>query len=217
MDTAISGEGSPADGRTGLRTPFRKTGFEPATLVDLLRWRASHAPERPAYIFLGDGKAEERAVNYGEPAQPVHVPAPNNRGEFNGDGGANHYPHLIQAGAPVRVCAGDEVAVLVGHRRRWQRPGKQMAPPRGGCQHAGSPAVHLRFYGSAEGGDANPRQPSTQPGHDLSCSRAHLPQPDGDLVAPLPRYGAHRGGAAAPIRRRAGCAYVADFLFATSH
>jgi hypothetical protein len=52
-------DSSPADGRIDLRTPFPKTGFEPATLVDLLRWRASHEPERRAYTFLGGGEAEE--------------------------------------------------------------------------------------------------------------------------------------------------------------
>src|SRR3712207_4120147 len=66
MDIAVSREGSPADECIDLRTPFPKTGFEPATLVDLLRWRASHEPERRAYTFLGDGEADESSVNYGE-------------------------------------------------------------------------------------------------------------------------------------------------------
>src|SRR5918995_5375583 len=66
MDIAVSREGSPADECIDLRTPFPKTGVEPATLVDLLCWRASHEPERRAYTFLGDGEAEERRVSYGE-------------------------------------------------------------------------------------------------------------------------------------------------------
>src|ERR687889_2541736 len=66
MGVTVPQDGSPADGRTDLRTPFPKTGFEPATLVDLLRWRASHAPERRAYTFLGGGEAEESSVDYGE-------------------------------------------------------------------------------------------------------------------------------------------------------
>src|SRR5918992_6341859 len=66
MGVTVPQDGSPADGRTDLRTPFPKTGFEPATLVDLLRWRATHEPERRAYTFLGDGEAEESSVNYGE-------------------------------------------------------------------------------------------------------------------------------------------------------
>src|SRR5215210_2128467 len=66
MGITVPREGSLADGRIDLRTPFPKTGFEPATLVDLLRWRASHEPGRRAYTFLGDGDEEERYVNYGE-------------------------------------------------------------------------------------------------------------------------------------------------------
>src|ERR671920_595103 len=66
MDIAVSREGSPADECIDLRNPFPKTDFEPATLVDLLCWRASHGTERPAYTFLGGGEAEERRVSYGE-------------------------------------------------------------------------------------------------------------------------------------------------------
>src|SRR5215217_1217279 len=50
--------------QTDLRTPFSGSGFEPATLIDLLSWRATHQPGREAYTFLGDGEAEERSVNY---------------------------------------------------------------------------------------------------------------------------------------------------------
>ena len=75
MDIAVSREGSPDDGRINLRTPFPKTGFEPATLVDLLHWRASHGPERRAYTFLGDGEAEERSVTYGELDRQAQVVA----------------------------------------------------------------------------------------------------------------------------------------------
>ncbi len=66
MGIAVPRGGSLADGRIDLRTPFLQTGFEPATLVDLLRWRASHEPGRQAYTFLGDGEAEESSVNYGD-------------------------------------------------------------------------------------------------------------------------------------------------------
>src|SRR5215204_2010166 len=59
-------DSSPPDGRIDLRTPFPKTGFGLETLVDLLRWRASHEPERRAYTFLGSGEAEEGSVDYGE-------------------------------------------------------------------------------------------------------------------------------------------------------
>src|ERR687898_737743 len=66
MDISVPRDGSPADGGIDLRTPFPKTGFEPATLVDLLRWRASREPRRRAYTFLGGGEAEESSVDYGE-------------------------------------------------------------------------------------------------------------------------------------------------------
>ena len=75
MDIAVSREGSPDDGRIDLRTPFPKTGFEPATLIDLLRWRTSHEPERQAYTFLGDGEAEERFVTYRELDRQAQVVA----------------------------------------------------------------------------------------------------------------------------------------------
>jgi acyl transferase domain-containing protein/acyl-CoA synthetase (AMP-forming)/AMP-acid ligase II/acyl carrier protein len=38
----------------------------PATLVALLRWRAHTAPDRRAYVFLGDGESETAAVTHAE-------------------------------------------------------------------------------------------------------------------------------------------------------
>lgn len=66
MKPTVARKGGPHDGRIDRRTSFAKTGFEPATLVDLLRWRASHESGRQAYTFLEDGEAEESSVNYGE-------------------------------------------------------------------------------------------------------------------------------------------------------
>ncbi|HVF92666.1 MAG TPA: MupA/Atu3671 family FMN-dependent luciferase-like monooxygenase [Blastocatellia bacterium] len=37
-----------------------------ATLVELLRWRALHQSERPAYTFLANGEEEEASLTYGE-------------------------------------------------------------------------------------------------------------------------------------------------------
>jgi acyl-CoA synthetase (AMP-forming)/AMP-acid ligase II len=39
---------------------------EPATLVELLRRRASSQPEKPAFIFLEDGENTETAITFGE-------------------------------------------------------------------------------------------------------------------------------------------------------
>ncbi len=66
MKTTVPRKGSLDYGHIDLRAPFPKTGFEPATLVDLLCWRASHQPEQRAYTFLRDGETEESFVNYGE-------------------------------------------------------------------------------------------------------------------------------------------------------
>lgn len=51
--------------RTIIKDPF-EAGFEPYTLVDLLRWRALHHPDRLAYTFLGDDEANETHLSYGE-------------------------------------------------------------------------------------------------------------------------------------------------------
>ena len=42
------------------------TPFQSSTLVELLRWRAQHQPERRAYTFLVDGEAEEVSLTYAE-------------------------------------------------------------------------------------------------------------------------------------------------------
>ncbi|MBN1814014.1 MAG: SDR family NAD(P)-dependent oxidoreductase [Anaerolineae bacterium] len=39
---------------------------ECTTLVDILRWRALHRPDRRAYTFLVDGETEEKHLTYGE-------------------------------------------------------------------------------------------------------------------------------------------------------
>jgi amino acid adenylation domain-containing protein len=41
-------------------------GFEPRSLVELLRWRAARQPDRLAYTFLLDGETEEASLTYGE-------------------------------------------------------------------------------------------------------------------------------------------------------
>ena len=43
-------------------TPFS----EPSTLVEILRWRALHQPNRLAYTFLQDGETEEVHLTYGQ-------------------------------------------------------------------------------------------------------------------------------------------------------
>jgi acyl carrier protein len=66
VEIAVPKKGASFSAQTDPRAPLYGTGFEPATLIDLLGWRATHQPEREAYTFLGDGEAEESSVNYRE-------------------------------------------------------------------------------------------------------------------------------------------------------
>src|SRR6202049_847357 len=49
-----------------MSTPFSEPSFEPSTLVEILRWRALHQPNRLAFTFLLDGESEEVHVTYGQ-------------------------------------------------------------------------------------------------------------------------------------------------------
>lgn len=44
----------------------REAGFDPADLIELLRWRAAHQPEQRAYTFLSDGETEKASLTYRE-------------------------------------------------------------------------------------------------------------------------------------------------------
>src|SRR5947199_1588070 len=47
-------------------TPFSVPSSVHSTLVELLRWRALHQPDRMAYIFLKDGETEEAHLTYAD-------------------------------------------------------------------------------------------------------------------------------------------------------
>jgi acyl carrier protein len=53
-------------GCAGRQPPFPADGFQPRTLIDVLRWRASHHPGRVAYTFLDTEEGQEDYVTYGE-------------------------------------------------------------------------------------------------------------------------------------------------------
>src|SRR5262249_19004726 len=49
-----------------IRIPMTDASFAPATIVDLLRWRACHQRDRQAYTFLIDGERKEEHLTYQE-------------------------------------------------------------------------------------------------------------------------------------------------------
>src|SRR5918992_4400287 len=124
MDIAVSREGSPDNGRIDLRTPFPKAGFEPATLVDLLRWRASHQPGRRAYTFLGDGEAEESFVNYGELDRQARAIATRLQtlGVVDGERTLLFYPPGLQYVAAFLGCLYAGVIAVPAYPPRLNRP-----------------------------------------------------------------------------------------------
>src|SRR5918993_4356424 len=124
MDIAVSREGGTADGRIDLRTPFPQTGFEPATLVDLLRWRASHEPERRAYTFLGDGEAEESSVNYGELVRQAQAVAARleTLGVASGARALLFYPPGLKYVAAFLGCLYAGVVAVPAYPPRLNRP-----------------------------------------------------------------------------------------------
>src|SRR4051812_30178348 len=66
MGFRVAWKGGTDGGPIDVRTPFSQMGAKQATLVDVLRWRASHQPLRRAHSFLESGKAEERFITYSE-------------------------------------------------------------------------------------------------------------------------------------------------------
>src|SRR5918995_4890585 len=124
MDIAVSREGSPADECIDLRTPFPKTGFEPATLVDLLRWRATHEPERRAYTFLGDGEAEESSVDYGELDRQAQAVAGRleTLGVAGGERALLFYPPGLKYVAAFLGCLYAGVVAVPAYPPRLNRP-----------------------------------------------------------------------------------------------
>src|ERR1041385_94634 len=53
-----------ATNMTSQIKPILETGFQPAHLVDVLRWRAINQPDRLAYTFITDGETEEARLTY---------------------------------------------------------------------------------------------------------------------------------------------------------
>src|SRR5918997_2632697 len=124
MESMVPPDGGSGNGRLDLRTPFPKAGFEPATLVDLLRWRASHQPGRRAYTFLGDGEAEESFVNYGELDRQARAIATRLQtlGVVDGERTLLFYPTGLQYVAAFLGCLYAGVVAVPAYPPRLNRP-----------------------------------------------------------------------------------------------
>ena len=110
----VSQKGRLGHERVDSRSPFGQTGFEPSTLVDLLRWRASNQPGREAYSFLGAGIAEEGSLTYSALDKQARAVA-----------------SRLQS---MNVTGGDRVALL-------HPPGLEYIAAFFGCLYAGAVAV----------------------------------------------------------------------------
>ena len=107
-----------------IRTPFPQAGFEPATLVDLLRWRAAHQPGRRAYTFLPDGEVEESSVRYKELDRQARTVAARLQtlGVVDGARALLFYPPGLEYAAAFLGCLYAGVVAVPAYPPRLNRP-----------------------------------------------------------------------------------------------
>jgi acyl carrier protein len=107
-----------------LRTPFSQADFEPTTLIDLLRWRASHQSRRRAYTFQEDGEAGERSVNYGELDRQARIIAARLQalGVAGGERALLFYPPGLEYVAAFLGCLYAGVIAVPAYPPRLNRP-----------------------------------------------------------------------------------------------
>ena len=112
------------EARVGLRTPFPEDGFEPATLIELLRWRASRQPGRRAYTFLGTEEGEECSVKYGELDRQVRTIAARlqNMRVASGERALLFYPPGLEYVAAFLGCLYAGVIAVPAYPPRLNRP-----------------------------------------------------------------------------------------------
>jgi acyl-CoA synthetase (AMP-forming)/AMP-acid ligase II/7-keto-8-aminopelargonate synthetase-like enzyme/acyl carrier protein len=128
VEIAVPKKGASLWAQTDLRTPFSGSGFEPATLIDLLGWRAAHQPEREAYTFLGDGEAEERSVNYRELERQARSVASRlqSAGVATGERVLLLYPPGLEYVAAFLGCLYAGVIAVPAYPPRLNRPASRL-------------------------------------------------------------------------------------------
>jgi acyl carrier protein len=124
VEIAVLRKGASFSAQTDPRAPLSGTAFEPATLVDLLGWRAAHQPEREAYTFLGDGEAEESSVNYRELEQHARSVASRlqSAGVAAGERVLLLYPSGLEYIAAFLGCLYTGVIAVPAYPPRLNRP-----------------------------------------------------------------------------------------------
>jgi acyl-CoA synthetase (AMP-forming)/AMP-acid ligase II len=99
--------------------------FYPATLVDVLRWRAQHQPDRLAYRFLTDGETEEVDITYKElDEQAQETAAKLQSAGKTGDRALLLFPPGLEfIGAYLGCLYGGIIAVPIypPHPARWEK------------------------------------------------------------------------------------------------
>jgi acyl carrier protein len=123
LKSTVTQQGDRHKARSDLRPPFSTGGFQPATLVDLLSWRAFHQPGRVAYTFLG-AEAEEGSITYGELDRQARTVA--SRLQSMGTSGGERILLLYPAGLDYVVaflgCLYAGVVAVPAYPPRLNRP-----------------------------------------------------------------------------------------------
>jgi acyl-CoA synthetase (AMP-forming)/AMP-acid ligase II/7-keto-8-aminopelargonate synthetase-like enzyme/acyl carrier protein len=120
----VSRNSSLDSARINLRIPYFGVGSVPATLVDLLRWRASRQPKRRAYTFLADGETEDSSANHEELDQQARAIAARlqNLGVAGGERALLFYPPGLEYVAAFLGCLYAGVVAVPAYPPRLNRP-----------------------------------------------------------------------------------------------
>ncbi|MDX6505240.1 MAG: hypothetical protein QOE29_2365, partial [Gaiellaceae bacterium] len=102
--------------------------FEPATLVELLRWRAEHQPDELAYTFLLDGEEERAQISFAELDEKARGLAATLQ-ELDGEGGRALmlYPPGIDYVVSFFGCLYARVIAVPAYPPRLGRPNPRIA------------------------------------------------------------------------------------------
>ena len=124
VKTAVPKKGAYLSVQRDLQAPFSGSELEPATLIDILGWRAAHQPEREAYTYLGGREAEESSVSYQELERQARSVASRlqNAGVATGERVLLLYPPGLGYVAAFLGCLHAGVVAVPAYPPRLNRP-----------------------------------------------------------------------------------------------